>query len=133
MNYEKPQIVDAGMSEGVYLASGDCDCFTFQNEKESISGDRYWLYFEIIHNEARTHIEEEDWNNLYVEITFSSTIPSTVKLDNNINGTISGNKIIVEKNSIIPSATGCSYEGIWLSGEGATSLKYTSLVIKHHL
>ncbi len=133
MSYEKPQIIDIGMSEGVYAASGDCDCFTTQNVSESINGGRYWLYFEIIHDSARTHIADEDWNNLYVEITFDSTLPATVKLDNAINGTISGNKVIIEKNYIIPSDSGCSYEGVWISGEGATDLHYSSIVIKHHM
>ncbi len=133
MIYEKPQLIDVGMSEGIYTASGDCDCFTIQNISESTPNGRYWLYFEIVHDPARTHIAAEDWNNLYVEVTFSSTLPTTVKLDNNINGTISGNKVTVEKASIIPSNSGCSYEGIWISGEGATSLHYTSIVTKHHM
>ena len=134
MSYMKPQILDMGTTEGVYTASGDCDCFAIQNISETPnSGGRYWLYFEIVHDESRTHIEEADWNNLYVEITFTTDLPATVKLDNNINGTISGNKVIVEKASVIPSNTGCSYEGIWISGEGATELKYQSIITKHHM
>ncbi|MCM1215775.1 MAG: hypothetical protein NC331_03015 [Lachnospiraceae bacterium] len=137
MGYEKPQILDMGMSEGVYAASGSvaaCDCFEIQNIRETPnSGGRYWLYFEIVQDASRTHIAEENWNNIYVEITFAADLPATVKLDNGINGTISGNKVIVEKASVIPSDSGCSYEGVWISGEGATDLRYTSIVTKHHM
>lgn len=135
MSYMKPQILDMGMSEGVYAASGSvCDCFAIQNITENPNaGGRYWLYFEIVQDESRTHTVEADWTNLYVEITFASDLPATVRLDNDINGTISGNKVIVEKAEVYPSNTGCSFEGIWISGEGATDLKYTSIVTKHHM
>ncbi len=135
MSYERPQILDVGMSEGVYAASGsDCDCFAIQNISENPnSGGRYWLYFEIVQDGSRTHTVEADWTNLYVEITFSADLPATVKLDNNINGIISGNKVIVEKAEVYPSNTGCSYEGVWISGEGATDLRYVSITTKHHM
>lgn len=132
MKYERPQVIDAGMAEGVYMASGDCDCFTIQaiSENTATSGI-YWLYYEIYRNADHEHSVDEDWANLHVEIVFNMDIPATVTLVAG-EGTISGNTLIIPKETIIPSADDCSYEGIRMTGEGAEQLRYVSIRAVHN-
>lgn len=129
MKYEKPQVIEAGMAEGVYMASGDCDCFTVEVVKESTNGI-YWLEYNIHRNAAHTHSVEEDWANIYVEITFNMDIPATVTLQSP--GTVSGNKVIITKETVSPAEGDLSYEGLRMTGEGAVDLRYVSIDVRHY-
>lgn len=133
MKYEKPQVIDAGMAEGVYMASGDCDCFTVEAVKENPTAayGGYWLEYEIHRNADHTHSVPEDWANLCVEITFNMDIPATVTLKSP--GTVSGNKVIVMKETVVPANAGdWSYESVQLAGEGSENLRYVSIVVTHY-
>lgn len=133
MNYEKPQILEAGMSEGVYTASGDCDCFYIEvvseNPKAAFGG--YWLEFNIHRNADHTHVVSEDWANLYAEIRFNKDLSGfTVRGGAT---SVSGSVLTIELASIVPANAGdYSIHGIQIVGQGCESLKYESIEAKHH-
>jgi hypothetical protein len=56
MLYKKPQIIDVGITEGVYTASGNgnCDCFTYQITNQNRSTGFYSTTFKILPVESRT-------------------------------------------------------------------------------
>ncbi len=133
MSFEKPLVIDVGMSEGVYAASGACDCFSIENIHENADAAMgYFLEWNIVHNQTHSHTVETDWANLYAEITFTTTIPATVTVRNPANAVISGNKVILNLETVVPADAGdFSYNAIILAGEGSSSLRYQSIESKH--
>lgn len=135
MLYTKPQILEAGMSEGVYTASGNnlCDCFYIEmvTENPTAAFGGYWLEFNIHRNAEHTHVVPEDWANLYAKITFNKDISGfTVRGGNT---SVSGSVLTLEMASIVPADAGdWSYHGIQIVGTGSAELKCESIEVKHH-
>lgn len=133
MNYEKPQILEAGMSEGVYTASGACDCFYIEvvSENPTAAFGGYWLEFNIHRNADHTHVVSEDWANMYAEIRFNKDLSGfTVRGGAT---SVSGSVLTIELASIVPADAGdYSMHGIQIVGKGSDGLKYESIEAKHH-
>lgn len=133
MNYEKPQILEAGMSEGVYTASGACDCFYIEvvSENPTAAFGGYWLEFNIHRNASHTHVVDVDWANMYAQIIFNNDLTGLT-----VRGgatSVSGNVLTIELASIVPADAGdWSYHGIQIVGAGSANLKYQSIEAKHH-
>lgn len=133
MNYEKPQILEAGMSEGVYTASGDCDCFYIEvvSENPTAAFGGYWLEFNIHRNASHTHVVDVDWANMYAEIKFNNDLTGLTVRGGNTS--VSGNVLTIELASIVPADAGdYSIHGIQIVGSGCANLKYESIEAKHH-
>lgn len=133
MEYVKPQILEAGMSEGVYAASGACDCFYIEkvNEDPSAAFGGYWLEFNIHRNAGHTHVVPEDWANMYAKLTFNNDISGLT-----VRGgatSVSGNVLTIELASIVPADAGdYSIHGVQIVGEGSKDLVCVSIEAKHH-
>jgi len=133
MVYEKPQLIDAGMGEGVYTASGVCDCFEIQsiNENPSAGAGRYWLNFEIQHLASHSHTVEEDWAGLCVEAVFNMNISSSWTVAPAEVATVSGNKVLLKLETVLPADGDKSYNFIQINGEGVEALRCESLTAVH--
>lgn len=133
MTYTKPQILDAGMSEGVYTASGNCDCFYIEvvSENPTAAFGGYWLEFNIHRNAEHTHVVDEDWANMYAELKFNNDLTGLT-----VRGgatSVSGNVLTIELASIVPADAGdYSIHGIQIVGAGSANLKCESIEAKHH-
>lgn len=133
MIYEKPQLIDAGMGEGVYMASGACDCFEIQsiNENPNAGPGRYWLNFEIQHLASHSHTVEQDWAGLCVEAVFNMDIQAAWTVAPGDVATVSGNTILLRLETVWPADGDKSYNFIQVNGEGVEGLHCESLTAVH--
>ncbi len=133
MNYEKPQVLETGMSEGIYTASGACDCFYIEiiSENPTAAFGGYWLEFNIHRNAGHTHVVDEDWANMYAQLVFNNDLSGLTVRGGAVN--VSGNVITIELASIVPADAGdYSIHGIQIVGEGSANLECISIEAKHH-
>ncbi len=133
MKYEKPQILEAGMSEGVYTASGACDCFYIEvvNENPTAAFGGYWLEFNIWRNADHTHVVDEDWANMYAKLVFNNDLSGFTVRGGAVS--VSGNVLTIELASIVPADAGdYSIHGIQIVGAGSENLQCESIEAKHH-
>lgn len=133
MGYEKPQILEAGMSEGVYAASGACDCFYIEvvSENPTAAFGGYWLEFNICRNAGHAHVVDEDWANMYAQLTFNKSLSGFTVRGGATR--VSGNVLTIELSSIVPADAGdFSIHGIQMVGAGSENLKCESIIAKHH-
>jgi hypothetical protein len=132
MIYEKPQLIDSGMSEGVYTASGGCDCFTYIITGENRSAGFYSGTFKIIPSDSRTHMTDGYWDSsMKAEVTFNQAIPANCTIQGG-NEEVNGNKVTIYINHIIPAYDeNCSWHNISVNGAGAENLSIESIEIKH--
>ena len=139
MKYEKPEMIEVGMSEGVYAASGGgyCDCFYVGeiNEHPAPGSNYYSMEFNVHLNEGHSHVVETEWANMVIEITFNKDVSAAMKVRPD-NCTVSGSKITFHIGSISPAydnkyAGQYSYHFISISGEGAGDLLQSSIVVRH--
>ena len=152
MNYEKPQVLETGMSEGIYTASGACDCFYIEIISENPTAalaakywavteqtrpmnpsafGGYWLEFNIHRNTGHTHVVDEDWANMYAQLVFNNDLSGLTVRGGAVN--VSGSVITIELASIVPADAGdYSIHGIQIVGEGSANLECISIEAKHH-
>lgn len=133
MIYEKPQILEAGMSEGIYTASGACDCFYIEivEENSTAAYGGYWLEFNICRNADHTHVVDEDWANMYAKLVFNKDLSGfTVRGGAT---SVSGNVLTIELGSIVPADAGdFSIHGVQIVGAGSENLQCESIEAQHH-
>jgi hypothetical protein len=134
MLYEKPQFIDAGIAEGVYMASGDnCDCFGFTISKQNRMSGFYSVSFNVIPLNDRTHMSSGYWNqSLTIEVIFNQTIPSNLTLIAG-NAKVSGNTVVIYVGRVNPASNGdYATFNVQFSGTGAENLQVDSIVIHHN-
>jgi hypothetical protein len=135
MMYEKPQLMDAGLAESVYTASGSstaCDCFTYDSLKERSAPGFYSGMFNIVPVDGRSHMETGYWDNsMKIEVVFNQVIPANLTLITT-DAQISGNKVIIPVKNVVPAYDGdYSMYLVRFDGDGAENLKILSIRATH--